>query len=1500
MYNDYIKDSIYDVVRDKRITTSEKIKRIEDIVNSSSSSQSSKSSDQDQDSQQYIIGKRFGMLYAQQLYNNKGGVPVMADFYELPDLPDMKILKFINESASIDVAIISNILDSYFYTDEEKTNRIYDLIFNSNNQQGDQGNGSQQGDQGNGGQQGDQGNGSQQGDQGNGSQQGDQGNGSQQGDQGKNSRSGNSNSTNSNSSSGINKGNILDAGDYVVMVNKSYDENSPMSGNHVISKDKGEQLRKDNNVVELSSSITLQEKIDAIAKIYAPNAKDKIYGVDTSAMIETGVKMQNRVIASRDGIINWASALKKNVSKLSTDRELTDTYNKNIYVQQDIVLWDEKRKKEKFNRCVVYIDTSGSVNNNDTQLIPIMAGEVGKIAYNCKFRTIDINLFNDYVYSDKKYKNLNTSVVKRPGFTIEGVSDGGGTNVQNVYKHIYDNYTRNGNILKGVDSIIIITDYSGMVYSGDINECNYRLRENVQDRMVYVIYTDVHNINADEIRKQIKSLVPKKSKHFEIPLDVFRNQLERAKQSRKKTNENINNRFMRRIMLNEVARGRKGRDTGTETTQAEKEKTVYTKSGNFDDVGKIKLSDDEIRRINAKNEFSVIRRRGKLAEFDATKDIIKSLNDFDSSLKSSDELTYVMNTYGTYYVDMNSYGFIVILHVDVNNNNWDKFMELCKSINLVTLVGNVVLHDELFKKINFDNGNLPKGFPKNIYGDFDLVNLENLTTPGNFENFPTVINGKNIRIVNIGSNSDEIKEKLKTYMEKNGFYGRSFNGRPKARNIVDEINDRISLGESYINEALGQYGNPLRDLFKSNKSPQKSKYGSDAEWDDAIYDYYNSDLRELEENNRLFFNLLFNADNSIRSREYAEKSLNAINGEIDRLEKKPNKSENAENELEALKRRRDRIEKKVNTLSDIDKSQATPLVDIEWNNIPAKNVIVEDSLALIRHDVKNVSDRTTTQAGKGYSKNIGLKIFTNSNNRIGAVYGTLSKTLSNEGKTKYSKPQVIALSGDYGRPVTDQIEIKKIIKRRYDKIYNEVKGTLYTELGINKNSVTSSYRFSQNDIPHKATLKSFALNILYNVISKKLKCSDAIGNTCDIEKVIVDKYRDVDAILTYIFGFIYNRNRWDKDKRKVFLGRGNKGVNFDNIKRNNQGFKRNWYNYCYNKSELNNKTVFELFSNEFIKALLIGSSIRDEIGQYPIYGFDDIMGAYRNGDRNALLEMIRNVEDVEIVSTTLKSLSIIDNNLNDTREEDITEDTPIPFNVMLLFPDKCSKEYKINIDVQDARELRHAKSRVRTLSRGKNKYSNISLSSNDPSQSLKHLYDEIYKYTDPENSDNLINNIIERINDLNSYDQTKLETIAKSLTDGEKWSETDVLNVITDALLRKLGIAKYVTQSVSGNTGDKNFDYFVSKHSKELERVYNNGLKLIDQMANIQLDKSDSVVVDSIDKINVIVNELINLACIIFRVDRSTIISNADKDMRKKNRQMKKNNSSTMRSNFAV
>ena len=1292
----------------------------------------------------------------------------------------------------------------------------------------------------------------------------------------------------------------MDAGDYVVMVNKSYDENSPMSGNHVINKDKGEQLRKDNNVVELSSSITLQEKIDAIAKIYAPNAKDKIYGVDTSAMIETGVKMQNRVIASRDGIIDWESALKKNVSKLSTDRVLTDTYNKNIYTQQDIVLWDEERKKEKFNKCVVYIDTSGSVNNNDTQLIPIMAGEVGEIAYKCKFRTIDINLFNDYVYSDKKYKNLKTSVVKRPGFTIEGVSDGGGTNVQNVYKHIYDNYTRNGNILKGVDSIIIITDYSGMVYSGDINECKYRLRGNVQDRMVYVIYTDVHYINADEIRKRIKSLVPTKSKHFEIPLDVFRKQLERSKQRRKKTNENINNRFMRRIMLNEVARGRKGRDTGTPTTQAEKEKTVYAKSGNFDDIDKIELSDDEIRMINAKNEFSVIRSRGKLAEFDATKDIIKSLNDFDSSLKSSDELTYVMNTYGTYYVDMNSYGFIVILHVDVNNNNWDKFMELCKSINLVTLVGNVVLHDELFKKINFDNGNLPKGFPKRIDGDFDLVNLENLTTPGNFENFPTVINGKNIRIVNIGSNSDEIKEKLNTYMEKNGFYGRSFNGRPKARNIVDEINDRISLGESYINEALGQYGNPLRDLFKSNKSPQKSKYGSDAEWDDAIYDYYNSDLRELEENNRLFFNLLFNADNSIRSREYAEKSLNAINGEIDRLEKKPNKSENAENELEALKRRRDRIEKKVNTLSDIDRSQATPLVDIEWNNIPAKNVIVEDSLALIRHDVKNVSDRTTTQAGKGYSKNIGLKIFTNSNNRIGAVYGTLSKTLSNDGEIKYSKPQVIALSGDYGRPVTDQIEIKKIIKRRHDKINKEVKGTLYTDLKINKNSITSSYKFSQDDIPHKATLKSFALNILYNVISKMCNASDAIGNTCEIDKVIVDKYRNVDAILTYIFGFIYNRDRWDKDKRKVFLGRGNKGVNFDNIERNNQGFKRNWYNYCYNKSELNNKTVFELFSNEFIKALLIGSSIRDEIGQYPIYGFDDIMGAYSNGDRNALLEMIRNVEDVEIVSTTLKSLSIIDNDLNNTREEDITEDTPIPFNVMLLFPDKCSKEYKINIDVQDARELRHAKSRVRTLSRGKNKYSNISLSSNDPSQSLKHLYDEIYKYTDPENSDNLINNIIERINDLNSYNQYKLKIIAKRLTDGEEWSETDVLNVITDALLRKLGIAKYVTQSVSGNTGDKNFDYFVSKHSEELERVYNNGLKLIDQMANIQLDKSDSVVVDSIDKINVIVNELIDLACKIFSVDRSTIISNADKDMRKKNRQMKKNNSSTMRSNFAV
>ena len=89
-----------------------------------------------------------------------------------------------------------------------------------------------------------------------------------------------------------------------------------------------------------------------------------------------------------------------------------------------------------------------------------------------------------------------------------------------------------------------------------------------------------------------------------------------------------------------------------------------------------------------------------------------------------------------------------------------------------------------------------------------------------------------------------------------------------------------------------------------------------------------------------------------------------------------------------------------------------------------------------------MSDNTVDQLGKGYAKNVGLKIFVDSNDKISAIYGTFSKKKDVSGGDRYDKPQIIALSGDNGEPVSDPIEIRKLIKDRYDYVVGEVKNKL--------------------------------------------------------------------------------------------------------------------------------------------------------------------------------------------------------------------------------------------------------------------------------------------------------------------------------------------------------------------------------------------------------------------------------------------------------------------------
>jgi hypothetical protein len=91
-----------------------------------------------------------------------------------------------------------------------------------------------------------------------------------------------------------------------------------------------------------------------------------------------------------------------------------------------------------------------------------------------------------------------------------------------------------------------------------------------------------------------------------------------------------------------------------------------------------------------------------------------------------------------------------------------------------------------------------------------------------------------------------------------------------------------------------------------------------------------------------------------------------------------------------------------------------------------------------------------------------------------------------------------------------------------------------------------------------------------------------------------------------------------------------------------------------------------------LKALLIGSSLRG-VDNEPRYSVDEIIDA----DRDTLLEMVNQVKNVELIKTSLKSLSFKGKNMDDKY------DHSNPFDVLMMFPDKCEKEYDIRVDVND-------------------------------------------------------------------------------------------------------------------------------------------------------------------------------------------------------------------------
>ena len=1049
---------------------------------------------------EYSIGYILGKKYAEEMYKHRGLAPIMRDQVELPDnLDPMKILESMNESIDDDIA---SILDDITIDDDKRISKIHDLFSNSikvggnNNQKPDE-------------------------------------------------------------------NEIYVPDDVIVMRNGTVDPGELMIGAHVIDEKIGNEIRKEMGVTPKDPDWGMSDDEDAMIKEAFPIISDifKHAPQDDKELVSAAETMKNkiegRIRKSREGIIDWKKALQDFISERSHTYE-KGPLRKNVYQRTGIGLRHRVRSYNDFNKCVVYIDTSGSVNNDMTQLIPIMAGEVGKIMQDCHFNTVDIHLFDDVVYNE--HFDVDSYTVQDENWGIEGADDGGGTNIHEVYKHIIKNYMNDGELNYDINAIIIITDVSGMQYSGNIKPFAAKLGQYTLERMLYVIYNDYSNMYLKEVTEEMDQLVSKYSQHYEISVEAFRKQI-------LSESMNIN---QKRMNMNEALGGLK-------RIQQKQQQAQIDPSERTEDEKNERLRKAEIQGARAVGQLEKV-----------LPELVANLEKFFHNCHMVKEYTAVMATPDTYYVTEEAH---VILHMDVDGSNINNLCEACSVMTIDQIIGNVTL-----KNVRTFRG-FPVGFPKEIGGDLVMFNLANLS---GFDNAPQAVTGRVSINVCYPMNkriSKDAQNKYVTSLMKTLTPIGELENKPKhvftmtKRNnesVADIIKNRIALSESFINEMA--MPKKLSPIFPRRSKPQAGSKVSE--------------------------------DDYIASTELYKKNRNVFFDVID------------------------------------------PLLNIGWGDISDDDVTVINDVSQIRIAAKDSKyfEKNKDNANQlGYA---GVRIFTTSDNIISAVYAQSKKG---------AKPTMVYLNDDNGDAITDPEKIKGEVDKRYD-IFKQTYDYL-KNVGVEPGNLPEKFSVMPGK-GQNATVEAAALHVLYYLMTMLNGTSGAIDYKFKVDSIIADQFKDgasdnqeiFDRILNYIYPNAQMGN--DGVSARVYTSRGRLTVNFNQKEKNQPNSKVN-FNMAYFNSD-SGHNVFECFSDNFLKALLIGSSLRG-VDNEPRYSVDEIIDA----DRDTLLEMVNQVKNVELIKTSLKSLSFKGKNMDDKY------DHSNPFDILMMFPDKCEKEYDIRVDVND-------------------------------------------------------------------------------------------------------------------------------------------------------------------------------------------------------------------------
>ena len=570
-----------------------------------------------------------------------------------------------------------------------------------------------------------------------------------------------------------------------------------MGTDHVISKEEGDKIREREKCKPVEEDIDFDKKntqvsIDTLKRMKIDARK---YMSEKDIKIIDGIEtaMERFYAMDAKGIVDWRSELRQFLTSCSWTRKgpikkgrfhLSGIAQKHLSRSQDI------------KRLAVYVDTSGSVNNDQTQLIPLMVRDLKNISVSCGFSEMDVMLFHHKVY--EHYFDLTKTDVLKPEFHLN--AKGGGTTIPSVYKDIYDLYIDPENTnKKDVDCIVIITDNDLFDGGGGkmSNPCFWSPDETYEDvlnmylnKMLFIVYNHYASVYDGELDEILEDTISDRCKYIGIGLDDF------IEQIMENADMNESKKYTRMYKLNEIS---------FEDMEADEKET--------------ELGDNDIEKFN--REMLINGRRVAIAQGDADDDIFKhitnTINDpayggiISGAWKEVSAEQEIEQ--GTYYITDNE---TLCFGVNINNQNIDKFMMMCDALanigcEIECVYGNIVL------KNNMRFREFCNHFPATLYGNLTLNMLPNMMS---FDNAPT----EGIKTADINVNNKVIDKQNNYVMILKGKGANvkcaSLLMKSKNESLIEAVNERRFLAQKYINESIpvigGMLFKPTKGRFEQN------------------------------------------------------------------------------------------------------------------------------------------------------------------------------------------------------------------------------------------------------------------------------------------------------------------------------------------------------------------------------------------------------------------------------------------------------------------------------------------------------------------------------------------------------------------------------------------------------------------------------------------------------------------------------------------------------------